>query len=176
MMDVGAHVTWFADLTPYTYLRTEPTNPPTLNVGWLAHGRDFAKGNVPQRFVTRIQELCKYARTQQTRGLHPCELCPDEIPWDDSSRLSSAEIRAVGDDGTRYAAPTLILHYVTAHGYAPPEAFIAALLRMQGLAWNQAEASQLCMSCGNKLIVQRHPASVELFLFWCEGCATKYMR
>jgi hypothetical protein len=30
-------------------------------------------------------------------------------------------------DGTVFAAPTLIIHYIAAHGYLPPEQFIAAL-------------------------------------------------
>jgi hypothetical protein len=30
-------MTWFEDLTPYSYLPTKPSSgsPPTLNVGWL---------------------------------------------------------------------------------------------------------------------------------------------
>jgi hypothetical protein len=28
-------MSWFADLTPYTYAGSAPTVPPTLNVGWL---------------------------------------------------------------------------------------------------------------------------------------------
>jgi hypothetical protein len=42
-------------------------------------------------------------------------------------RGGSAEIRVVGV-GRVYAAPDLIGHYVEAHGYCPPEEFIAAVL------------------------------------------------
>ena len=38
------------------------------------------------------------------------------------------EIRVRGDERTVYAAPTLIVHYVEAHRYRPPEEFIAAVL------------------------------------------------
>jgi len=169
-------MTWFEDLTPYMYIDTEPTNPPTLNVGWLARGYEFAKGDLPQRFVSRLQKLCEHAPTQQTRGLHSCELCAGEIPFADDERHSSAEIRAVGADGTRYAAPTLIVHYVTAHGYAPPQVFVDAVLRMDPLAWEHANAQQLCMSCGTKLVLNRRGGPVDFPWFSCEGCATTYWR
>jgi hypothetical protein len=31
--------------------------------------------------------------------------------------------------GARYAAPTLIHHYVIVHGYRPPQVFVDALMR-----------------------------------------------
>jgi hypothetical protein len=173
-------MTWFEDLTQYTYLGSHPTTPPTLNVGWLSRDRHFAQGHVPQRFVSRLHELCAHARTRQTRGLHACELCPVL----NNDNTGSAEIRAVGANGTRYAAPTLILHYVTEHSYAPPQVFVEAVLRMHSLAWRRAEADQLCMSCGTALIrdtrmdgrlgVESSGAGVPCFL--CAGCATTYWR
>jgi hypothetical protein len=41
---------------------------------------------------------------------------------------SSAEIRVVSTSGVTYAAPALILHYVEAHKYLPPAAFVAAVI------------------------------------------------
>jgi len=43
-------------------------------------------------------------------------------------KLGSAEIRVVGQDGTVYAAPDLIYHYVVVHDYRPPEEFIQAVM------------------------------------------------
>lgn len=182
---------WFEDLTPYTYMRGEPTHPPTLNVGWLASGHEFAKGEVPSPFVVRLQELLVHARTRQTRGFHECELCADPHPpgsyLDYNSanpRLSSAEIRAVGIDGVRFAAPTLVLHYITEHGYSPPESFIEAVLRCRHIAWENAAANQLCMSCGTRLaldqrmnrLLKTQPSDPTIPCFYCEGCATTYWR
>jgi hypothetical protein len=42
--------------------------------------------------------------------------------------LGSAEIRVRSGAGELLAAPDLILHYVTAHGYGPPEEFVMAVL------------------------------------------------
>jgi hypothetical protein len=41
--------------------------------------------------------------------------------------LGNGEIIVKGEDGRRYAAPTLILHYIEAHHYLPPEEFIQAV-------------------------------------------------
>ena len=181
-------MTWFEDLTPYAYMRGEPTDPPTLNVGWLAAGHQFARGEVPASFVARLRELVVHARTRQTRGFHECELCAEQNPqasYDSHNpRLSSAEIRAVGSDGVRYAAPTLIVHYITEHGYAPPASFIEAVLRCRHIAWQNAEANQLCMSCGTRLsldqrmntLLKTKPSDPAIPCFHCEGCATTYWR
>jgi hypothetical protein len=41
--------------------------------------------------------------------------------------MGSAEIRVFARDGTAYAAPTLIYHYMKFHNYRPPDEFIRAL-------------------------------------------------
>jgi hypothetical protein len=158
-------------------------------VGWLARDHEFPKGEVSERFVARLQELCAHARTQQTRGLHACELCPKVNQREnyirlrgDNHRSSSAEIRAIGADGTRYAAPTLVLHYVIEHAYAPPVAFVDAVLRMESLTWENARANKLCMSCGGKLVADSRMAVFvagdpeNTPFFWCETCAARYRR
>ncbi|MFE4053375.1 hypothetical protein [Streptomyces sp. YIM B13518] len=47
--------------------------------------------------------------------------------------LGSAEIRVQGADGTRYAAPNLVIHCMTAHHYCPPEEFCRAAARTAGI-------------------------------------------
>ncbi len=42
--------------------------------------------------------------------------------------VGSAEIRVQGPRGDRYAAPDMIIHYVEAHGYRPPDDFVAGVL------------------------------------------------
>ena len=43
--------------------------------------------------------------------------------------LGTSEIRVFGQDGTIYAAPDLIYHYVIDHQYRPPDVFIDTLLQ-----------------------------------------------
>ncbi|WP_249375347.1 hypothetical protein [Streptomyces sp. I05A-00742] len=42
--------------------------------------------------------------------------------------LGTAELRVVSADGTWFIAPDLVLHYVTDHGYLPPDDFVEAVL------------------------------------------------
>jgi hypothetical protein len=178
---------WFEDLTPYAYLDETPTQPPTLNVGWLEDGHAFSTGDVPADFAERLAVLCEHGTMNRTRGLHFCDLCPP--PPDDDYELDaypsgSAEVRAVAEDGTRFAAPSLIFHYVTAHRYVPPQAFIEAVLRTK-IEWDHAEANDLCISCGTALTrgrrldgfvmaVTREP--IFIVDFTCAPCGTQYSR
>ena len=47
-------------------------------------------------------------------------------------RTSNGEIR-VASGGVTFAAPVLIVHYIEAHGYAPPEPFLKAIEEMPEL-------------------------------------------
>jgi len=51
--------------------------------------------------------------------------------------LGSAEIRVKGANGVVYGAPNLVYHYVVAHDYLPPAAFIDAVCR-----WSPPEGTQ----------------------------------
>ncbi|MFE2149246.1 hypothetical protein ACFXAO_04345 [Streptomyces lavendulae] len=63
-------------------------------------------------------------------GVHECDLCPEDEAPD-----GNGEVRIPGGPGVAYAAPFLITHYVTAHGYRPPQAFIDAVLAVDLDAW-----------------------------------------
>lgn len=142
---------YFPDLSPYCYLAgrrldDEPllpgpppaAQPPVLNVGWLDVEHPYPVGPLPEGFLDRLAAFGEAAhRVNQTRGMYLCGLCDPPALLD---QAGSAEIRVVGD-GCVYAAPDLIGHYVEAHGYCPPEAFIAAVLAGPApgsAAWREA--------------------------------------
>ena len=121
----------YEDLTPYTY-QPERWRRSPVNVGWLAAGHPFPTGPVPEGFVERLARLAVHHPVNRTRGWQDCELCDADYPVEievDGSRepIGDAEIR-VGGGRHRYAAPTLIVHYVAAHGYRPPDGFISAVM------------------------------------------------
>jgi hypothetical protein len=116
---------YFEDLTPYSYCRRLPA-PDTLNVGWLSADHDFRKGPTSAEFQKNLTEFCSIS-VWQTRGCHGCEFCGARVPVIDGLSLGSAEIRVFGETCT-FACPNLILHYVTAHAYQPPDEFIDAVL------------------------------------------------
>jgi hypothetical protein len=110
-------MTYFADLTPYTYLEHDDAPElPVVNVGWLDAEHAFPKGQAPDHLVAGLARRAEHP-DQLTRGYHYCELCQEA--------RGNGEIR-VRDDTRIYAAPTLVVHYITEHGYLPPEDFRAA--------------------------------------------------
>jgi hypothetical protein len=112
---------YFADLTPYEFLKRNEPN--TFNVGWLDAEHDFSKGNVPGMVIERLKSLAKKP-TNQTRGFHLCPFCKSES----ADAASSAEIRVGGRNGKLYAAPVLVCHYIEVHNYQPPQEFVEAVM------------------------------------------------
>lgn len=101
---------------------------PELTVGWLEPPHDYARGEMSASLIEKLDHLCRASRYHVTRGFHPCGFCGDT-----SDGLGSKEIRVQGE-GVVFASPNKIAHYVSAHGYAPPEEFVAALQSCSGLA------------------------------------------
>lgn len=129
-------MTWFEDLSPYTYL-PQDRDEGLLNVGWLEPAHAYSIGTVPDEATAALVALAERPEAV-TRGFHVCGFCagdgaerstPEELA---ALPRGSAEIRMTGEDGTRYAAPTLVVHYVTTHGYLPPRGFLAAAVAAAG--------------------------------------------
>jgi hypothetical protein len=123
---------WFPDLSPYTYLHARASSPPTLNVGWLDEEHPFPTGTLPRSVIQRLAILVEHGSTRATRGFHVCPFCPradDGVSPGHRQARGNAEIRVVDAAGVRYAAPSLIHHYVSVHGYRPPQVFVDAVMR-----------------------------------------------
>ncbi|HMJ00406.1 MAG TPA: hypothetical protein VK488_11280 [Gaiellaceae bacterium] len=113
-----------------------------INVGWLEATEPFTVADVESEFVARLAKLCRNG-VNQTRGFHRCSLCgrtaENQLPEPTRVHSSagdylvgSAEIRVRGRHRVVYASPDMIVHYVTAHRYRPPDYFIQAVLESRG--------------------------------------------
>lgn len=120
-------MSFFPDLTPYTYFHPEEDPPGTVNVGWLDAGHPIPTGRTRKVFRVKLERLCE-RRVKQTRGRFYCPFCKGP---ERERAASSAEMRVAGN-GRVYAAPVLVHHYVVAHDYRPPDEFVAAVL-----AWDE---------------------------------------
>ncbi|MGY3684250.1 DUF7919 family protein [Streptomyces sp. TE33382] len=126
----------YPDMTTYVY---DTSDQAMLNVGWLAPDCAYRTGAVDDRVMDALKTLSS-AYDNQTRGVHDCEFCSTERPvilggpaFDTQVWLGSAEIRAQDADGTVYAAPNLVIHYITEHHYRPPVEFCRAVVRTAGM-------------------------------------------
>jgi len=123
-------MTYYSDLSEYTYHNGMFWRPGTKNVGWLAVEHPFPQAVPSEHVLDRIWQFCKVSIAQM-RGLHDCEWCSCEAYRAERNGetllLSTSEVRVFSRNGEIYAAPTLIYHYMKAHHYAPPEPFLAAV-------------------------------------------------
>jgi hypothetical protein len=133
-------MSYFADLTRYTERRDDAIEggEHDLRVGWLESGHDFPRGDAPSGLVDALL-LCATRPVRLTRGFHGCDLCPSasrhemritSMDLDGRTlKLGNGEVRVRAPGGQWYTAPTLIAHYVAAHGYVPPAPFVDSVLR-----------------------------------------------
>lgn len=123
-------MTYFEDLSPYSYSVRAAQAGSTRNVGWLDSVHPFASSPPSRGFLDRLWSYCRII-VNPLRGLHVCELCsePASTFVRDGTRLllGSGEIRVFSPTGEAFAAPNLIYHYVCDHDYCPPTAFVRAV-------------------------------------------------
>lgn len=129
-------MSYFADLTPYTYGPgfDVQNRDHAVNIGWLDEHHEFEKGLLPKNFIEKFERLAKI--TDQTKGWHEC-------PWCDCTYINGAGNKCidrektgtftyvVSVDGVDYCCPALIKHYITEHQYLPPQEFIDVIMNSQ---------------------------------------------
>ena len=92
-------------------------------VGWLQRGKPFSTGQVDQAVYEYLLEMRRYALPSlMYLGVHRCDLCGSG-----GAARGNANLFVPGK-GSLYVAPELIVHYMNAHSYAPPQEFCRAVL------------------------------------------------
>jgi len=134
-VEEGIEYMYIPDLATCEYFIESEGGSSPLCIGWLDSEYPYNQGPVPAEFVSRLWIFCRNSLFY-TLGYHRCSLCRDAkvsgalIRYKgEELKLGSADIRVVGKDGTVYAAPNMIFHYVVDHLYQPPDEFIQAVLQ-----------------------------------------------
>jgi hypothetical protein len=116
-------LTWFADQSVCDYFPFQGTIPLRV-IAWLDAEHDYPRGKTRREVWVKLKDLLKDPwQPLITCGFHPCNLCMFE------SEAKGERNLFVPGDGFLYVCPELIVHYINAHGYAPPEDFCEAVLR-----------------------------------------------
>jgi len=104
----------------------EVLEPGTLAVGWLEPEFPYPQVAVAPEFAARLGEFAHrwYASIEALHGgvamgYHTCGFC---------GKSHGSGTFGVPSGDTLYWCPELVAHYVQAHGYAPPAAFVAAVM------------------------------------------------
>lgn len=129
-------------------------HPPVglLAAGWLSADHPFDQGPIgdpshQELFCDRLFAACRSNIVAKMRGYHICEFCGEEVVRDQTHPsgwrvpdirveersglkvwVGNGEVRVTEPSGIRWTAPTLIYHYVVAHGYRPPHGFVEGVL------------------------------------------------
>jgi len=124
-------MTYFEDLSDYTYGRDYHRRQGTINVGWLDPEHEFEQAVPSETLLDAIWSYCKIS-VASARGIHECQFCKGEVHRaqrnEERLLLGMSEIRVFGTNGRIFAAPTLIYHYIESHHYSPPREFTQAVL------------------------------------------------
>jgi hypothetical protein len=104
-----------------------------LAVGWLAAEQPYATGTVSSETFGALVRLLQHPwQPAATAGIHLCPFCrftggPSTVDYGGVRAVMRSAVLVVPSPQCLYVAPSLIAHYVDAHGYAPPNDFGAAV-------------------------------------------------
>lgn len=128
---------YFEDLSIYRYHVAKPMIN-VFNVGWLNSCYKYEVGSLDQNVFDKIIDVFLSdgpfnAEVGLIRGgAHECEICgekPYAINRNGREKvLGASEIWVPNGNNEYYASPSMIIHYISAHGYKPPREYVDAII------------------------------------------------
>lgn len=100
------------------------SGPAVRAIGWLEQGQPYPTGPVDRRFLEALRSHVHdpgYWYAVYAMGPHRCDLAGC------TGAMGSQHV-VIPSATCVYVAPTLVVHYVEEHHYAPPAEFVAAVL------------------------------------------------
>lgn len=126
-------MTYFPDLAPCKYF-SDSDSDKLRAVGWLDGTHPFPTAPIDGDLVLRLFVLAERPwEPRMFMGYHLCEICEQPGKYLTTAAYQSRRLTVgahnlfIPGDGVIYAAPTMILHYILAHEYRPPDEFAKAV-------------------------------------------------
>jgi hypothetical protein len=122
----------FKDLDPLTYFGKWQES--LRAVGWIDSRSDYPQGMTTEEVFLALVRLCADPwQPVVSAGRQRCSLCrysggPAEVSYGGMTvRLGTANVFVPAEQYV-LVAPTMVVHYIDAHGYTPPEVFQRSVL------------------------------------------------
>lgn len=109
------------------------SNVEVTAVGWLDPSQPHTRGSVAPAFFAALVALAANPWQRcASAGRHACAFCrftggPGSLHHDGVTIALGAAELWIPSDTALFWAPVSIVHYVDAHGYRPPDAFVDAV-------------------------------------------------
>jgi len=105
------------DVSDWYYLADQPGQ--YLAIGWLGSDVPSTGLSISDRAMELLQQLSvsNYIEDGEL-GNHTCEIC---------GAAESHGCFYIQADGFRYLTPMMLTHYISVHGYSPPETFVSLI-------------------------------------------------
>lgn len=133
------------DLEPCDYLPV--CGEHILAVGWLSDNVTFPRGDTPRQVYDRLVEFCKNPwQPFVSMGYHGCEICQFDGEQLGNSNLFFPHEKKI------LVCPELIVHYINAHSYQPPELFCEAVLACPEM--DSAAYKKRLIECNGRILWQ----------------------
>jgi len=127
-------VAYIPDLSPCEYFGAAHSSD-LVAVGWLEKGHEFTIADFDAEFTANpVESVHETWEPVRFAGAHGGE-------FSRFSRIGGVANLFVPAEGFLYVAPSLIVHYIDAHEYAPPAAFQRAVIacpRMRSMEYLKA--------------------------------------
>lgn len=125
-------MTTFDDLTEYSHMVEPYAFSKVLNVGWIDPRGSFPTGVVSNAVKEALLNLAfgqfaAKAVVEPNRALPVCPVCRDVVKIELGGKMLTDSELWVPGKGKTYASPILIIHYIEAHNYLPPQEFLDAV-------------------------------------------------
>lgn len=108
-------------------------------IGWLSDEDRLPYTSPPAGLLASLEPLLLTHATNRMRSRARCPFCRDLVTIDRDGTalaLGGSEIWIPASAGPIYVAPDLVFHYINAHGYAPPQEFVDAVMEQPVPNWN----------------------------------------